>query len=332
LLIKTLDDEDENVRSWSAYALGRARPVCEEAIQALMKHLSDPNDWARFKCADALVMIGHPAVPFLLEALKDGNELARELCTSVLCSIGPVSERVIPALINALADGCEIVRNGSANALGYIGSQALPALIKALQHENEWVRAKSAYSIGRMGLEAKSAVPFLVTARRDKSPRVRSKSARALNRINALEEEEQQNLTKRLRDSAQLKVNANATEQPLARAERSFLLRILMRVRDVFRLSLGVRPAELWFDELDVRITQWCAVNAANKITGLFVPDTDDLDECERIDQEILLVIVEAIKHYASHEARHGPICREELRRERTGQVQRAKDDHQIPF
>jgi HEAT repeat protein len=65
--------------------------------------------------------------------------------------------------------------------------------VAALKHENEWVRAKSAFSIGEMRERAEAAVPALVQALRDKSPRVRSKSAKALNKIRLSLEERSAN-------------------------------------------------------------------------------------------------------------------------------------------
>jgi HEAT repeat protein len=111
---------------------------------------------------------------------------------------------VIAALINALGDSYELVRNASAKALGHFGQPALPALVSAMTHENEWVRAKSAFAIGRVGLDAKDAVPVLENALRDTSRRVRSKSARALNRIRALvAEEEQERIMRETKKSAE---------------------------------------------------------------------------------------------------------------------------------
>lgn len=307
-LIKTVEEDDEWVSSWSAYALGRVRPIAEEAIPVLIRRIGDKNDRIGFACGEALETMGPVTVPFLLDALKNGNEWARMRSASALCSIRPVSVEAISALINALADECEQVRNSSANALGYVGQPALVALISALQRENEWVRAKSAYAIGRMGLEAKDAVPALVSAQRDKSRRVRSKSARALNRIRALQEEEQEHRRGERNDSSEPKPDADAIDTVGPQNEQGVLQIILARLRAASRVLVGARPAELSFDEVDNRIAEWCAAVATDKITGLFVPEADDLDAYDHVHREITRFVFEAIREYASHEAKHGPI------------------------
>jgi hypothetical protein len=95
----------------------------------------------------------------------------------------------------------------------------------------------------------------------------------------------------------------------------------------------GVRPAEISFDELDRRIGECCAWAAADKITGLLAPDTDDCDAFDRVHCEVTRLVFAAIADYASHEAKHGLVCRDALRAEqsrRTIPQERAQSD--IPF
>src|SRR5262249_34964829 len=150
-------------------------------IPTLVERLGDENESVGRACGEALLRMGQVALPHLLNALKGGNDEARERVAHFVGRIRPISAEAIGALINALGDCCEKVRNSSANSLGFVRS-ALPALVSAMKNENEWVRAKSAYALGMMGVDAKEAEPALVNALRDPSRRVRSKSARALNR------------------------------------------------------------------------------------------------------------------------------------------------------
>jgi hypothetical protein len=332
-LMMALWDEDEWVGSWCAAALGRVHPVAEEAIPILIARLGTDNERLGFACAEALWRMGQVAVPPLFVAIKEGNEQARERSVLALSWLKPVSADVIAALISALGDSCEGVRNASANALGYIGLPALPALVGAIKHEDEWVRAKSAYTIGRMGLKAKEAVPVLVNALRDKSRRVRSKSARALNRIKAEEEEEQERLREQATESSRTKETPNRAGVTGPREGRGRGPEIFTRMRDALRVLAGVRPAEVSFDELDRRIGECCACAAADKITGLLAPDMDDLDAFDRLHVEVTRLVIAAIAEYASHEARHGLVCRAALRTEqsrRTMPEERAQSD--IPF
>ncbi len=337
-LMKAVRDEDEWVSSWSATALGRVRPVAEEAIpvphRATRRRQLEPRGCGRSALHHRrLWRMGQAAVPPLFVALKEGNEQARERSALALSWFNPVSAEVIAALINALGDFCEGVRNTSANALAYIGLPALPALVNAMNQEDEWVRAKSAYAIGRMGLDAKEAVPVLVNALRDKSRRVRSKSARALNRIKALEEEAQERLRAEAMEASRTEAAPNRAGVTGPREGRSRGPEIFTRIRDALRVLAGVRPAEVSFDELDRHIGDWCASAVADRITGLLAPDTDDLNAYDHVHREVTRLVFEAIAEYASHEARHGTDCRESLERQRACQTPRkVQGQADIPF
>jgi hypothetical protein len=330
-LMRAVWDEDEWVSSWSAAALGQVRPVAEEAIPVLIERLGADNERLGTACAEALWRMGRAAVPSLFVTLKEGNEQARERSAQALSWIKPVSEEAIAALVNALGDGCERVRNTSANALAYIGLPALPALVGAIKHEDEWVRAKSAYAIGRIGLDAKEAAPVLVNALRDKSRRVRSKSARALNRIKA--EEEQERLREQAMESSRTKKTPNRAGVTGPRKGRSRGPEIFTRIRDALRVLAGVRAAEVSFDEFDRCIGDCCAYDAADRITGLFAPDADDLDAFDHVYCEVTRLVFAAIAAYTSHETRHGTAWRAALRIEqgrRTVPEEQAQSD--IPF
>ena len=99
------------------------------------------------------------------------------------------------------------------------------------------------------------------------------------------------------------------------------------------RVLSGTQPAEVQFDELDVRIADGCAFAAADVIAGRFVPEPNlatDHENCRQIAQ----LIKNAIKEYASHELTNH--CREQLRLEkahRSARERQAKEDgSQIPF
>jgi hypothetical protein len=184
-----------------------------------------------------------------------------------------------------------------------------------------------------MGLDAKEAVPVLVNALRDRSRRVRSKSARALNRIKAEEQEQQERLREQATEASRTKETPNRAGVTGPREARSRGPEFFTRIRDALRVLAGVRPAEVSFDELDRRIGDWCASAVTDRITGLLAPDTDDLDAYDDVHREVTRLVFAAITEYASHEARHGPHCREALRREQGGRtVPKEQAQSDIPF
>ena len=69
LLMSRLSDPDEATRCAAALGLGQLRATA--AIPALTAQLGDANGWVRDTAADALAMIGEPALPALVETLND---------------------------------------------------------------------------------------------------------------------------------------------------------------------------------------------------------------------------------------------------------------------
>jgi hypothetical protein len=108
--------------------------------------------------------------------------------------------------------------------------------------------------------------------------------------------------------------------------------KFIARVRAAFLVLIGVRPVEVSFDELDERIAGWCAAEAADTITGRFIPAGDDFARVNAMFQQVSQLGYEAIREYASWEANQGPACCKELRQERINPARREKEDFYIPF
>ena len=85
LLMSRLSDPDEATRCAAALGLGQLRATA--AIPALTAQLGDANGWVRDTAADALAMIGEPALPALVETLNDGPEGARVRAAGALRKI-----------------------------------------------------------------------------------------------------------------------------------------------------------------------------------------------------------------------------------------------------
>jgi HEAT repeat protein len=74
-------------------------------------------------------------------------------------------EAIVPALIQALGDKNENVRQAAAVALGEIGpeaKEAVPALTQMLEDEDKDVRQYTVEALREIGPEAKEAVPALI--------------------------------------------------------------------------------------------------------------------------------------------------------------------------
>ena len=132
LLMSRLSDPDEATRCAAALGLGQLRATA--AIPALTAQLGDANGWVRDTAADALAMIGEPALPALVETLNDGPDGARVRAAGALRKIvgGALTDRqtgefepqfwpAIGALFTALNDPNRLVRHNAYEALDRLG-------------------------------------------------------------------------------------------------------------------------------------------------------------------------------------------------------------------
>ena len=128
----------ENETCWkAARTLGRIGP---EAIPALIPILKEEENYeVRSAAAYALGEMGAaavPAVPALIEALEDEESLVRTVTAEALGKIGPGAVEAVPALAKAMTMG-PVGDFRAVYALGSIGPEAVeavPALIETLEH------------------------------------------------------------------------------------------------------------------------------------------------------------------------------------------------------
>lgn len=127
-----LADPDEATRCAAALALGQLRAVA--SIPALAAALADGSGWVRDAAADALAMIGEPALPALLAALADPRDGVRvraamglrKLVTPALAGLTlsaypPQFGPALAALFQALNDPNRLVRHNAYEALDRLG-------------------------------------------------------------------------------------------------------------------------------------------------------------------------------------------------------------------
>jgi HEAT repeat protein len=187
-------------------------------IAALLRHpafvpdlvaaLQDPSCPMRKDAAEALGEIGDTsAVPALIAALGDRSRTVRTEAADALGEMGSVE--AVPALIGVLDDFPLGVLNdfpdrqrwAAARALGQIGDASavsalafvlgvetgditqLPVRVRLELDPSFLVRWYAVEALDKIG--AASAVPILIAAMQDRSPRVRCSATRALDKIGA---------------------------------------------------------------------------------------------------------------------------------------------------
>lgn len=125
------------------------------------------------------------AICALIEALKDEDEVVRQRVVSALGEIGDV--RAVPGLIEALKDKNKDVRWRAAVALGKIAkkggdcSAAVPGLIEALKDREEDVRREVITALGEIGDER--AILDILKFLEDEEWNMRARAENAVERI-----------------------------------------------------------------------------------------------------------------------------------------------------
>jgi HEAT repeat protein len=191
-LTRFLKGNDPVLSAAAGLALARILPEESEelktAIPILVRSLKSPQLAVRHEAALALGNIGRPAVEPLVEVVKAESKdwETASLAASALEMMGPLAERAVPALTEALRSRHEKVILHAADALAAIGPAArtaLPALRKLLTGQQVALRLHAANAIGDIGQVDEEAVGDLTNALKDKDENVRRESAEALGKI-----------------------------------------------------------------------------------------------------------------------------------------------------
>jgi len=165
---------------------GQVRPGRQGRCSPL---LADADKELRKNVAITLTKIGpdaKTAVPALADALREEDSEFRLAILAALAAIGPEARAAVPALIQVFESRDKNIHRKCAQTLGKIGKDAVKQLITSLNHENNLIRIGSAMALGEIGPAAKSARQQLtIHAQNDLDFQVREVASSALVKVMA---------------------------------------------------------------------------------------------------------------------------------------------------
>jgi HEAT repeat protein len=149
-------------------------------VDALVKQLKSSDPDTRRAAAKALGEVGpdaRPAITALTSALSDKDLFVRRFAAQALGEIGPDARSAVKPLTEALKDPKKEVVAAAATALGKIGAVEPLAAFVLDGKRDVAARRKAVEALGAMKAEAKSAVPELTKALKDKDLRIEAADA-----------------------------------------------------------------------------------------------------------------------------------------------------------
>jgi HEAT repeat protein len=164
ILSESLNDKDPMVREAAALALTTLGPAAAGAIPSLIDRLGDTSRKVREGAALALSRIGDGAIPNVVKALLSAKE--EGVGSAAADALGLMGAPAVPALVSVLKEGDASASAAASKALANIGEPAVDPLIELLTKGDEQASEIAAETLKSMGGEA---VPGLVSAlqRRD---------------------------------------------------------------------------------------------------------------------------------------------------------------------
>jgi len=122
-------------------------------------------------------------IPDLLDMLEHSDANVRASAAGVLGYIGPVNDKIIPALAKAIGDENTRVRVQAGKSLARIGEKALPALKDALKSDNGNAHETAVRAIHLMESDTADTVPIYIEALQDSNNMARVAAAQALGEL-----------------------------------------------------------------------------------------------------------------------------------------------------
>jgi len=189
LVMRAFNDPDQKDRAMTALGeMGNnAKPAAPAVVQLIATDLDSENSddkaseraaavttLARIDGADAIAELEH-----VMSTDKDDE--VRIAAVTALAGMGSSNPRAISALVGALDNDSEPVRDAASEALSKPGKSAVPALIAALKSTHLYQRAWAVQALGRIKPLPDDAKHALKLALNDKSEIVKTEAAAALN-------------------------------------------------------------------------------------------------------------------------------------------------------
>lgn len=193
-----LSDKEPKVRYAVVGALHAYGPAAYDALPDLIAMLGDEAANVRNRAVSAISAM-NPAIadimPRLRDILQKSDTNARESAILMLSYLEP-DEDIITLIIEETYNDRWQTRVIAVKGLGRVGAgypDAISALINALDDENEKVRQYAAESLGMIGPVARIALPKLrELAENEESHAVRNAADKAVEKITTEEEKEEE--------------------------------------------------------------------------------------------------------------------------------------------
>jgi len=160
----------------AASALAR---LGESAVPALEGLLESPDVDHRWWAVRTLAQMQHPHVEWLIRALNDESAEVREGAALALAA-HPVEEAA-PALVKALNDEDGMVASLAVNALTAIGKSAVPVLLEAYPNASPRARIQMMRVLAEIGDHR--AIPVMLKATEEDSALLNYWAKEALERL-----------------------------------------------------------------------------------------------------------------------------------------------------
>lgn len=149
--IKGVADENQKIRFWTAYLLGRSGD--SQALSALHRLCEDESAEVAASAVESLGRLkDKAAIPIVQRLLSHPSWLVRVHAAKAAKMLG--NSDLISYLTPLLRDDQWWVRQNAAIALEGMGRPAVPELIKNLSNGDRFARNKSAEILGRLGVVA----------------------------------------------------------------------------------------------------------------------------------------------------------------------------------
>ncbi|MDF1665293.1 MAG: HEAT repeat domain-containing protein [Planctomycetota bacterium] len=177
--ILNLSSDDPKKQMGAALALRELGPKAQAAVPALIIALNDSNSKVALAAQKALVKIVPKDLTGLIGLLKDPKRETRLRVTQILYDLGPQGSAATTALVGALSDEENLIRQSAKNALGVMGPKAIPILMKGLSAKKAFTRICCAYGLLKADPQSQPALAVLMKEISSKEKWLRREAAGA---------------------------------------------------------------------------------------------------------------------------------------------------------